>query len=204
MLLWLSRFLAFIPFNIMHPTFIKGKKNLPKGKAILCCNHVSNWDMILYYLNTTQHLKVMAKKEIFKNKILCGYLKTLGGIPVDREANDINAIKESMKALKANKKLFIFPEGTRLKDNSKDIGDIKSGLALIAIKTQTPIVPIWIKRRPKLFRASVYSIGEPFELSEFYGKKLNNETLQKASEIVKQKMLEQKEKSQSKKKEKKV
>jgi 1-acyl-sn-glycerol-3-phosphate acyltransferase len=109
-----------------------------------------------------------------------------------------------MKALKENKKLFIFPEGTRLKDDTKDLGELKSGLALIAIKTKTPIVPIWIKKRPKLFRKSVYVIGKPFELSEFYGQKLDEETLKKANEIVKQKMLEQKELSQKKKKEKKV
>ncbi len=204
MLLWLSRFFAFIPLNIMHPTFVKGKKNLPKGKAILCCNHLSNWDLILYYLNTTQHLKVLAKKEAFEKKIQGWYLKTLGGIPIDREGNDINAIKDCMKALKENKKLFIFPEGTRLKDDTKDLGELKSGLALIAIKTKTPIVPIWIKKRPKLFRKSVYVIGKPFELSEFYGQKLDEETLKKANEIVRQKMLEQKELSQKKKKEKKV
>ena len=204
MLLWLSRIFAFIPLNIMHPTFVKGKKNLPKGKAILCCNHLSNWDLILYYLNTSQHLKVLAKKEAFNNKLQGWYLKTLGGIPIDREGNDINAIKDCMKALKENKKLFIFPEGTRLKDKSKDLGELKSGIALIAIKTKTPIVPIWINRRPRLFRKSVYTIGEPFELSEFYGQKLDEETLQKANEIVRAKMLEQKEKSQSKKKGKKV
>lgn len=193
MLLWISRIFAFIPLSIIHPTSVKGKKNLPKGKAILCCNHLSNWDMVLYYLNTSQHLKVLAKKEVFESKIGGWYLKKLGGIPIDRDGNDINAIKECMKALKKDKKLFIFPEGTRLKDDKEMLGEIKSGLALIAIKTRTPIVPIWIKSRPRLFRRSVYCIGKPFELSQFYDQKLDEQTLEKANEFVREKMLEQRE-----------
>ena len=52
MLLWLARILLWIPLSIMHPTFIKGRKNLPKGKVIISCNHRSNWDIALYILNT--------------------------------------------------------------------------------------------------------------------------------------------------------
>ena len=199
MLLWISRILAYIPLTIIHPTCVKGKKNLPKGKAILCANHLSNWDLPLYYLNTSQHLKVLAKKEVFEKKIGGWYLKTLGGIPIDRDGNDINAIKSCMKALKEEKKLFIFPEGTRLKDDSKVLGDFKSGLALIAIKTKTPIVPIWNVRKAKAFRRSVYYIGKPFELDQFYGKKLDEETLKQANEIVRQKMLETRELALAKK-----
>lgn len=190
MFLWLSRIICYIPLSIFHPTCVKGKKNLPKGKAILCCNHLSNWDIPLYYLNTSQHLKILAKKELFKKKFNGAILKAYGGIPIDRDGNDINAIKECMKALKKDKKLMIFPEGTRLKDDSKILGEFKSGLALIAIKTKTPIVPIWNAKRPKVFHRSVFVIGKPFELEEFYGKKIDEETLAEANKVVMQKMLE--------------
>ncbi len=190
MLLWLARILLWIPLSILHPTFIKGKKNLPKGKAILSCNHYSNWDIALYILNTTEKIKILAKKELFKNKLFGAILRNFGGIEIDREGNDINAIKNCMKALKSDKKLFVFPEGTRLKNEADILGEIKSGMALIAIKTKTPIVPIWIERKPKIFRKSVYTIGKPFELSEFYGVKLDEETLEKANAVVREKMLE--------------
>lgn len=203
MLLWLARILLWLPLNILHPTFIKGRKNLPKGKVIISCNHRSNWDIALYILNTSEKIKILAKKELFKNKLFGAILRNFGGIEIDREATDINAIKACMKALKDNKKLFIFPEGTRLKNEEDILGEIKSGLAMIAIKTKTPIAPIWIERKPKLFRKSVYHIGKSFELSEFYGKKLDEETLQKANDIVREKMLELREEILSKKKKKK-
>lgn len=190
MLLFLTRVLLWIPIFIFHPTFFKGKKNMPKGKAILCCNHRSNWDIALFHLFYTVKIEILAKKELFKNKLFGAMLKSYGGIPIDRDANDLHAIKVCMKILKDGKKLFIFPEGTRLKNEEEIMGEIKSGLALIAIKTKTPIVPIWVKRKPKIFRKSVYLIGKPFELSEFYDTKLDEEALQKANQIVCEKMLE--------------
>lgn len=204
MVLWLSRIFAYIPLSIIHPTFVKGKKNLPKGKAILSCNHLSNWDAILYYLHTSQHLKILAKKELFKKGIARWYLNHMGGIPINREGNDIGAIKESIKALKENKKLFVFPEGTRLKDDKEVLGELKSGMALIAIKTKTPIVPIWNVKRPRAFRKSVFVIGKPFELDEFYGKKLDEETLKQANAVVREKMLALRDETAKKKKTKKA
>ena len=203
MFLWISRIVCFLPLNIMHPTFIKGKENLPKGKAILSCNHYSNWDMALYYLNISEKYAILGKKELEKKFVLGKLLKDYGGIFIDREGSDLKAIKECFKALKEDKKLFVFPEGTRLKDKSKLLGELKSGMAMISIKSKTPIVPIWIENRPRLFRPTVYHIGKPFELEEFYGQKLDEETLKKANEIVRGKMLELRQEIMDKKAEKK-
>jgi len=190
MLYKLAKFFLWLPLSILHPTKIYGKENLPTGKAVFSCNHRSNWDIVLYLLHTRKKIKILAKKELFKKKFLGAILRYLGGIEIDREGNDINAIKACMKALKEDKQLFIFPEGTRLKDENQILGEIKSGLALIAIKTKTPIVPVWIERKPKLFRKSVYIVGKPFALEQFYGVKLDEESLQKANQIVREKMLE--------------
>ncbi len=202
MFLWIVRILLWIPLSIMHPTYIYGRKNRPKGKAIICSNHRSNWDIVLYLLHTKERVKILAKKELANNKFFGFILKHLGAIFIDREGNDINAIKECMKALKEGKKLFIFPEGTRLKDESKILGEIKSGMAMIAIKTKTPIIPVWNARKPKLFRKSKIFIGKPYELSEFYGKKLDEETLNEANQVVREKMLELYSESQQGKKKK--
>ncbi len=195
----ICKILMWIPIMIFHPTSIKGKKNLPKGRAILSVNHRSNWDYVLFGINSTTKYRVLAKKELFRNKFFGFILRNFGGIEIDREANDINAIKTCMKVLKDDKKLLVFPEGTRLKDESLVMGEIKSGLALIAIKTKTPIVPVWVRNKPKLFRRSIYYIGKPFELDQFYGKKLDEQTLQEANQIVRAKMIELGEQGKKKK-----
>ena len=55
---------------------------------------------------------------------------------------------------------------------------------MLAIKAKVPIIPINIKKKPKLFRRNKIIIGKPFELKDFYDQKLNSDVLDKASEIV--------------------
>ena len=184
------RVLARVLFSIFHPTKIYGRENLTSGKAILSLNHRSNWDIALWLANTKERVKILAKKELFKNKLFGKFLRWAGGIEIDRSGNDINAIKNCIKALKDGKKLVVFPEGTRLKNEEDILGEIKSGMAMIAIKTKTPIIPIWIERKPRLFRFSKFYVGKAFELDQFYDQKLDEETLEKANQIVREKMLE--------------
>lgn len=174
---------------LLHPSVLVGRKNLPKGKAILCMNHRSNWDYVMFGVNSRKKYRVLAKKELFKNKAFAALLKNWGGVPIDREKNDIEAIKACIRHLKDGRQLLIFPEGTRLRDESKVFGEVKSGLALIAIKTRTPVVPVWITKRHRPFRFVKYIIGKPFELSQFYGQKLDDETLARASDVIRENML---------------
>lgn len=191
MFFYISRFFAWLPLSICYPTKIVGRKNLPKGKAILTVNHTSNMDIVLLLAHLHEKKYTLAKKELFKNKFIGGILKSYGGIPIDREGSDISAIKKSLKLLSKGKKIIIFPEGTRNKNEDISVmGELKTGTAMIAIKSKTPIVPVWISRRPKAFRKTVIKIGEPFELEEFYGKKLNEELLGEATKIIAKKMQE--------------
>lgn len=179
--------LAFIPGRIIFPSRIYGKKNLPKGKAVLTINHTSNLDSVIIALGTYEKKFYLAKKELFKNKLCSSFLKCLGAIKIDRSIADISAIKQSLTVLKKNKKLIIYPEGTRNKsaqDEDLNLGEVKSGAAMLAIKSKSPIIPIWIYNRPKAFRTTKVLIGKPYTLEEFYGQKLGDEVLEKASAVV--------------------
>lgn len=182
--------LAYIPGKIIFPAKIYGRKNLPKGKAILTINHTSNIDAILMVLGTYEKKYFLAKKELFKNKLMGGFLKGMGAIKIDRAAADVGAIKKALGVLKKNKKLIIFPEGTRSKSDEMNLGEVKNGAAMLAIKSKTPIVPVWVYNRPRAFKMTKVLIGKPYELSEFYGQRLGEEVLSKASEIVADKLKE--------------
>lgn len=181
---------------MVYPTKIVGRKNLPKGKVIITLNHTSNLDAIVLILNTWEKKYFLAKKELFVSKARSWFLKKMGAIKIDREIADVSAIKEAFKVLKNNKKLVIFPEGTRNKTEELNLQQVKHGAAMIAIKTKTPIVPLWIFNRPKAFRKTKILIGEPYELDEFYGQKLSDEVLEKASAKVAEKLNETKEQAQ--------
>jgi len=53
-----------------------------------------------------------------------------------------------------------------------------------------PIVPMFILNKPKFWRRNKVFFGEPFELSDFYGKRLGSEEMAQASKIVEEKINE--------------
>ncbi len=182
--------LLALPIRIFFPTKIVGKKNIPKGACILSCNHTSNMDSVVLAVKTWEKKYYLAKKELFKNKFMGFILKKLGAIKIDRQANDITAVKNCLKILKANKKLVIFPEGTRVHNENMELGEVKNGVAMFAVKAKVPIVPIFITRTPKMFKRNRIYVGTPFTLEDFYGKKLTEKEMNKAGEIVTAKMNE--------------
>lgn len=183
--------LVFIPLTLLFPTRVVGRKNFKKGKCIVTANHRSNMDAIIVYLKANRKMHFLAKKELFEKKALGGFLKSLGCVSIDRQGTDISAMKTTLGLLKQDKTVAIFPQGTRT--TSEDF-DIKNGVCMFAIKAKAPIVPMYIKKKPKLFCWNTIYIGEPYELDEFYDKKLTKEVLDEASNIVTQKYNELKDK----------
>lgn len=179
-----------LPIRMLFPTKIIGKKNIPNGACIISSNHTSNMDAVMLAVKTWEKKYYLAKKELFKNKLFGFILKKCGAVKIDRQANDVTAIKNCLTILKNNKKLVIFPEGTRVHNENMELGEVKHGVAMFAIKAKVPIVPMFITKTPKIFRRNRIYIGEPFTLEEFYGKKLTEEELKSAGEIVTAKMQE--------------
>lgn len=182
------RVLMYIPFCLMFPCRIKGRKNLPKGGAIIVCNHTSNIDALMFAAHFWEPFFYLAKKELYKNKFMAFITRNIGGICIDRSINDFGAIKNCLKVLKDGRKLVIFPEGTRVHSDKMELGEIKGGASMLAIKTKLPIVPVYLNRQPRLFRKTVLTVGQPFELSEFYQGKLDSEKQERAGEVLSQKM----------------
>ena len=67
-------YLVTLVANILHPVTVIGRENLPEHGALLCPNHNSNWDPVLVALKVpvNYRLHIMAKKELFSNKVLTG------------------------------------------------------------------------------------------------------------------------------------
>ena len=176
------------PFFYLYsgkPTII-GKENLKyieDGRAIICANHKSNWDPIILCFSIPQrHINFMAKKELFQNKLGNWFFRKMKAFPVDRDANDIGAIKHALKLLKNEHVFGIFPEGRRNKNGQ--VLEFKDGMALIAHKTKSTILPIGIKNEVGFRKRAVIEIGKPIDLSEFYGQKGNVDIFKEMNSIV--------------------
>ncbi|MDY2695627.1 MAG: lysophospholipid acyltransferase family protein [Eubacteriales bacterium] len=186
MLYWFIKILLFIPFSIMFPCRIIGKKRIPKGKCIIICNHRSNIDYIYLWNKIWRKQYVLAKKELFKGKLVNCFFTKMGGIPVDRESIDLSVIKNSLTALKKNKILTIFPEATRNK-TSQDLLEFKAGASVFSIKANAPIVPIYIQKRPHFLGFNRIVVGEPIFFDDSYK---GTEGTERANEVLREKMLE--------------
>lgn len=183
---WLIYILGWLPIRGLFPFKVYGAKNYDKKKNyIITCNHQSNFDALILDYAFGKKNRFIAKKELVKTKTSSFWFKKVfGAIPIDREVGlTISQVKECYNILKNGENLGIFPEGTRGKDFAKD--DIKGGASFFAIKTKTPIIPCYILEKQKLLKRNVVLIGKPFELSEFYNKKLDKDTIEQADKVIK-------------------
>lgn len=163
---------SFLYLKLFHRLELVGIENIPKeGAAILYSNHISNADPAVVTCGIKRMIYFMAKEELFKGKFLRWMWNDIGAFPVKRGTGDIGAIKHSLQRLKAGSMLGIFPEGTRRRKNK--IPEPKPGLALIAIKSKSQLLPAAITDRPKFFNKIKVIYGKPFELTEYYGKNLS-------------------------------
>ena len=147
---------------ILHPVTVIGRENLPEHGALLCPNHNSNWDPVLVALKVpvNYRLHIMAKKELFCNRVFDWALRKLGAFPVDRGVGDIEAVKNALKAIRSGDNLLVFPEGTRVAHE----GDLrpKGGVAMIGIRSGALFVPVFVEGNKRPFRRIRIIFGEAY------------------------------------------
>lgn len=162
-----------------------GQENIEEGKPyIMCANHTSNWDPPILYTATKREMYMMAKEELFKNKFIYWFAKKTNIFPVKRGKQDIESIKKSLKVLKENKILAIFPEGTR--KGIKKNGKIQNGPAYLAARSGVEVIPVRIEGNFKPFTKVKLYYGKPLNFNEYQSKKPEKETLDLISERITQ------------------
>lgn len=188
MIFWFFKIFFSIPIRILYPTKILGKKNFPKkGGAIEICNHRKLFDPVIVAVVQRRRVRFLAKIELFKTFIGKIFFKGLGAIPVDRNKLSFSSMKNVVKVIKKGKIILIFPEGRRNKSGD-NLQEFKNGIALFSIMAKAPVIPIYMLKKPKMFRRNYLIAGEPVSLEQFYDKKPGPEVLAEANKIITSKM----------------
>lgn len=154
-------YLALLPVYRMR---VRGVEHIPPGAAVVCGHHTARVDAVLVVLalfRQGERPALIAKAELFRNPIARWFFTYMGAFPVNRGKADLSAVKKSLAALKKGQKLIIFPEGTRVKEG---VGEAKSGAAMMAIRTNSPVLPVYITPGKKAFRGCRVVFGQPFYL----------------------------------------
>jgi len=131
---WIAR--AFFALEI------KGAEHVPEaGPVILAPNHVSYVDPVLIAISVRRPVHFMAKKELFRNRVVAWFLRALQGFPITRERVDPSSVKHTLCLLAAGHVVVIFPEGTR--GDGQTLGPAKSGIGVVAARSGASVVPVF-------------------------------------------------------------
>ena len=183
------QFIVLIATILAHLGFrykVTGKENIPKdGAFLLCANHIHALDPVIVAVFSPRRLHFMGKKELFKRPAVRVFFQSLGAFPVDRGATDMQAYRKTMELLKNGKGLLIFSQGTRM----KDFENAKSGVAVFALKSGAPIVPVGIRGSYRFMSKIHIHIGEPISMEKYKGQKVKSELVDEVMNVVTERIL---------------
>jgi 1-acyl-sn-glycerol-3-phosphate acyltransferase len=134
---WGARFFCGLRWQV------QGWENLPDGPAIILSKHQSAWETLFLPSHLPRQVCFVYKKELHLVPFFGWGLALLRMIAIDRakgrEAFE-QVVQIGQKRLDEGRWPILFPEGTRIAPGK--MGRFKFGGALLALRTNTPIVPI--------------------------------------------------------------
>lgn len=153
-------------FRIIFRGTIKG--SLPRGGIIVCANHLSNLDPPMLGSLSSKPLHFMAKKELFENPLFGWLNRALNAFPVNRSFFDRTAFRYAIKLSESGKNIAVFPEGTRNKTGTDEIGSIKRGVSYLIYNTSAPVIPVFLSgtNRWKFLGRMSITVGKAVDLPE--------------------------------------
>ena len=181
------RRVAWLLFHSFLPVRYEHAERLRQVDApfILIGNHLSNLDPVVAALAVPRYqVNFLAKKELGKVGFIRKILETLHTIFVDRHNSDMEAMRACMKVLRGGGVLCVFPEGTRHHEGLME--EIQSGVALMALRSGVPLMPVYIPGKLRLFRTLNVFIGEPIPMDDLREEGVNAQTCQQLLERITQ------------------
>jgi 1-acyl-sn-glycerol-3-phosphate acyltransferase len=145
----LSKRLGYGAFQVLARLFatalfrvrVVGRENVPEtGGGLVCANHQSYFDPIIVGLAVDRRLNYLARDTLFRNPVFKRLIEFLDAIPIDREGGGLAGLKETLRRLKQDELVLIFPEGTRTRDGN--LQRLKPGFVAVARRAKQPLIPV--------------------------------------------------------------
>lgn len=127
----------FFSFRAVHP-----ERMIEQGPLILASNHQSYFDPPLVGICSRRGVYYLARKTLLQIPLLGKLLPHINVILVDRDGNDMSALKAVIRTVKSGNGVVLFPEGTRSPDGN--LQPAKAGIGLVIAKTRAPVQPMRI------------------------------------------------------------
>lgn len=167
----LHKIVRFLLFVVCH-TDVYGEENMPRtGSGLVASNHLGTLDAPLVFgVFDRQDITAMVAKKHQKSLIYRFLFNTVGGIWLNRDEADTQAMRLALEHLEKGGLLGIAPEGTRSKTGA--LIPAKTGVAYLASRANVPIIPaaitgtyraVWNVLKFKRPHIAI-RFGEPFTL----------------------------------------
>jgi len=134
----------------------EGTDNLPQQSAFILLPKHQRWvDIPLLSLATPRSLYYVAKHDLFKNPLSNWFIRSLGGIPLNRQRplESRQSLKAMIKFLIRGEGVVVFPEGTYYRNK---IGPVHVGIVrLILSRFSIPFIPVGMNYSGKGIRTLV-------------------------------------------------
>ncbi|MDD3589751.1 MAG: lysophospholipid acyltransferase family protein [Thermoguttaceae bacterium] len=172
--------LSYLLLKLFFRVKYINSKNVPKtGPVLLVSNHQSFIDPPAIGCGYFRMTNFLARKTLFKFKPFGKLIDSVDAIPLETEGLGFQGIKETLRRLKNNEAVLIFPEGSRTCDG--ELAEFTSGYASLAVKANAVIVPAAIagafeafprtKKLPSPFKPRVIvEYGVPITPDAYQGK----------------------------------
>lgn len=150
---------------------------------VACINHSSNWDPILIGACMHRPLRYMAKAELFKIPILKSIVRLFGAYPVKRDTADVLSIKTTINILENGEVVGMYQPGRRAKRVRPETVTPKNGVAMVAFRAKTGILPVTVISKGykvRAFHKTIVVFGKYISFEELE----NIETTAKENENI--------------------
>lgn len=158
---------------------VKGYENIPQDRPVLYVgNHRSYFDILVGYTTVPGLMGFVAKTEMLRYPFLRDWMRNVNCLFLDRKniKEGLKTILEGIEKVKNGVSVWIFPEGTR--NRNEDLTELlpfKEGSLKIAEKSGCPVVPVAMVGTAEVFEKHIPFIrpshvtiwfGEPFYVKE--------------------------------------
>ncbi len=178
----------------------EGSKIPKTGPVIVASNHLSYMDALafaFFLFANGRAPRFLGKVQVFRVPIIGKILLAAGQIPVERESKEARvALSYALQLLEMGHQVAVYPEGTLTRDEDCWPMVAKTGVARLAVISKAPVYPAaqWgtqdvlapYSKKFKIFpRTTVtYRVGEPVDLSPWYGKEEDPAAMAEATAAI--------------------
>ena len=163
-----------------------------EGSAILMSNHTSVWDYAIWlFVFIGRTLRFQMAELLFDKPVLSIFLRSMGGIKVDRNSHDFSFMDASMKVLEDGGVVGVFPESRIPQPGEQRPLPFKPSAAWLALMSGAPVIPVYTNGSYFRRERVKVVVGAPMYAADFTDDSLSEkENIARVNEAFRTRIIE--------------